>query len=316
MPAPRVTVIVPALDAARTIGETLAGLAEQDLGEAFEVIVVDNGSTDATAEIARAAPLGARVLCKERDRAGTARNLGAAEARGGVLAFTDADCRPEPGWLREGLAAIAAADIVQGGVRPFSEAPRAPFDRTLWVTDDHGLFETANLLVRRELFEAVGGFEDWSTATDLAVPFGEDTWFGWRARRAGARVAFAPTAVVEHAVFARGVREFAQERRRAAQFPALVARIPELRESLLYRRWFLSRRSARLDVAALGLATAVCARRLWPLGAALPYAVAVGRSTARWRSSGPRAAAGEVLADVTTLRALVSGSIRHRTPVL
>jgi len=316
VPAPRASVIVPALNAEATLGATLAGLAAQDLAEDFEVIVVDNGSTDGTAALAEGASLPVRILRKDPGPAGSARNLGAANAVGEILAFTDADCRPTPGWLREGLAAMGAADLVQGAVRPFHEVAPQPFDRTLWVTDDHGLFETASLFVHRGVFERVGGFEDWSTGTDMAVPFGEDTWFGWRAKRAGASVRFAERAVVEHAVFRRSAADYIRERRRAAAFPALVERMPELRKRFLHRRWFLSERSLRFDLAAVALAAALAWRAPWPLLGAVPYLLAIARSASRWGRGGPRAALGEAAADAQTLASLASGSLRHRTPVL
>src|SRR5207253_2668297 len=136
--------IVPARDAAETIGATLTALQAQDLVE-HEVIVVDNGSHDPTAALARDA--GARVLQLPRGQGpGAARNAGAAAARGAVLAFTDADCEPAPGWLRAGLAAIDdGLDLVQGRVEPNRGVRRGPFDRSLWVTRAWGLFETADL---------------------------------------------------------------------------------------------------------------------------------------------------------------------------
>jgi hypothetical protein len=115
---------------------------------------------------------------------------------------------------------------VQGAVRADPDAERGPFDRTLWVTDAWGLFESANLFVSRAAFARLGGFEGWlgqATAKELA----EDTWLGWRARRAGMRTAFAPDALVHHAVFARGARGYVAERVRLRFFPALARRIPE-----------------------------------------------------------------------------------------
>lgn len=60
------------------------------------------------------------------------------------------------------------------------------------------MYETANLLVTRELFDRIEGFEDWLPAR-LGKPLAEDVWFGWRARRAGARTAFCSEAIVHHA---------------------------------------------------------------------------------------------------------------------
>src|SRR5205823_11300033 len=119
-----------------------------------------------------------------------------------VLAFTDADCEPESGWLAAGLSAIADADLVQGVVRPRPDVVLGPFDRTVWVTMP-GLFETSNLFVKREWWERVGGFEELIEDAGAKAPFGEDAWFGWRVVRGGARTGFANRAVVHHAVLPR-----------------------------------------------------------------------------------------------------------------
>jgi len=314
---PRISVIIPAHDAAATIGRTLKALAYQDVEEPFEVIVVDDASSDDTAAIAEAAAVEPRVVRHDRPLGpGPARNTGAEHAVGEFLAFTDADCFPTGSWLREGVAALERADLVQGAVRPDPEAEPQPFDRTVWVVAEVGLYETANLFVRRELFERLGGFEDWLSAR-IGKPLAEDVWFGWRARRAGARTAFARGALVHHAVFRRGALEAARERMRATYFPDIVEKVPELRDTLLWRRWFLSRRSAELDLAALGALAALIARNPIPLAAALPYGRTVTRSARRWGlRRAPRVALGELLGDAVAAGALLAGTVRRRTPVL
>ncbi|MGH2955327.1 MAG: glycosyltransferase family 2 protein [Solirubrobacterales bacterium] len=312
---PAASVIVPARNAAATIGASLAGLAAQDLEDAYEVIVVDNGSEDETGAVAAAAPGPVRVIRTAGGMPGAARNRGVEAARAGSIAFTDADCVPTPGWLRAGLAALTEADLVQGAVWPDPEAGSFPFDRTVSVAREAGLYETASLFVSRPLFERVGGFEDVVTA-NIAAPFGEDVWFGWKARRAGARTAFCGEAAVHHAVFRRGPAEYVAERLRTAYFPALVKSIPELRRTFLWRRAFLSRRSAAFDLALAGVAIAAATATPLPLAASAPYLWLMGRDAARWRFRAPLAAVAELAADVTTCGALAWGSVRHRAIVL
>ncbi len=314
---PRVSVIIPAHNAAATLGRTLDALAYQDIEEPFEVIVVDDASTDDTSAIAGAAAVEPALVRHERPLGpGPARNSGAARAQGELLAFTDADCFPTSSWLREGVAALASADLAQGAVRPDPEVEPRPFDRTVWVVAEVGLYETANLLVRRELFERLGGFEDWLGAR-IGKPLAEDVWFGWRARRAGARTAFAPEALVHHAVFRRGALDAARERLRATYFPDIVEKVPELRDELLWRRLFLSRRSAEFDLAAVGALAALLARSPLPLAATLPYARSVATSARRWgRRRAPGVALGELVGDAVAAGALLAGSVRRRTPVL
>jgi glycosyltransferase involved in cell wall biosynthesis len=306
----QIAVVIPARNAAATIGRTLEALKAQSHAPA-EVVVVDDGSTDDTVAIAERG--GARVLRQDAQGPAQARNRGAAATSAPLLAFTDADCYPQPGWLAEGVRALEHADLVQGAVRP--ERPPGPFDRTLWVERRSGLWESANVLVRRDLFDALGGFEEWIVPS-IGKAFGEDMWLGWRAFRAGAAVAFAPDALVEHAVFERGPVGYAEERRRLRYFPAATARMPELRDAFLHRRYFLNAATMEFDLALLALATAAAGRSWKPAIAAAPFAVRLARRSWPQRRRAPVVAAAEVAAHVVGFYSLALGSVRHRAMVL
>ena len=171
---PRISVIVPARNAAGTVGECLRGLAAQSLSrDAYEVIVaVDMRPEDGTAEIARS--LGAQVVTQTMRGAGAARNDGVAVARGEWIAFTDADCIPSRGWLKALLASVETSDgggAVLGaagqtlGIDSNSAAARF-VDLTGGLRADRHLAHarypwapTSNAMYRRDALVAVGGFD-------------------------------------------------------------------------------------------------------------------------------------------------------------
>ncbi len=312
---PAVSVIVAARDAAATLPRTLAALADQVVEGGHEVVVVDDRSRDATAAIARAAGLGP-VLAAGAAGPAAARNTGAAAARAPVLAFTDADCFPAAGWLAAGMRALDRHDLVQGAVAPDPTVGPGPFDRSLWVRADRGMYQTANLFIRRDAFDRIGGFESW-LGPAAGKELGEDVLLGWSARRAGARAGFAPDALVHHAVHRRGAGGFVAERLRLRYLPALVARIPELRSEACFLAVFLTPRSAAFDLALAGLGAAAAWRRPAPLVAALPYLVLSGREALAWGGRvGLRVAGVGLLADAAGAGALVLGSLRSRAPLL
>lgn len=313
---PAVSVIVPARDAAATLPALLDALAAQKGAPAFEVLVVDDGSRDTTAAVATAHPVVDRVLPGPGEGPGAARNLALDVARAPVLAFTDADCVPAPGWLAAGVRSMESADLVQG--RVIAAGPCGPWDRTVRVEGLSGLWETANLFARTDAVRTVGGFEPWLRPRG-SKELGEDVWLGWRLHRDGAHAAFAPDALVAHAVLPRGPRGFVAERARLRFFPVMVARVPELGQALLWRGRFLTRRTAAFDLALLGLATAGCGRRraaLRSLPLMLPYVRALGAAS---RGAGARRGVARAVvhlaADAVGALALLAGSLRAWRPV-
>lgn len=196
---PQVSVVVPARNAAESLPTLLRSLAAQTLpAESFEVIVVDNGSTDATARRAREA--GARVVVEREPNRSLARNRGIAAASSGLLAFTDADCVATPGWLEAIVGCLAQHPLVAGPIRLCTATPPNRVERleSLWrfqqernVVAD-GWAPTANLGARREALDAVGGF-------DPAYRIGgEDVDLCRRTARAGYALGFCPDAELEH----------------------------------------------------------------------------------------------------------------------
>ena len=97
--APQFSVIIPVYNGEGTIAECLEALASQDMPRReFEVIVVDDGSTDGTAAIVK--QFDVKYIHQENTGPATARNVGVKNAQGKIVVFTDADCVPEPNWRR------------------------------------------------------------------------------------------------------------------------------------------------------------------------------------------------------------------------
>ena len=110
----KTSVIIAAYNAQETVGECLRSIANQSFKD-FEAIVVDDESTDRTAEVAKEFPK-VRVLRQKHAGPAVARNLGAKAAKGRIVVFTDSDCIAEKNWLAEMLKPFDDASIagVQG----------------------------------------------------------------------------------------------------------------------------------------------------------------------------------------------------------
>lgn len=311
----KASVVVPARNAEATLPRTLEALSRQDFDGLYEVLVIDDGSTDRTAELAKASPAPVRTFSQPALGPAAARNRGVAESLGPALAFCDADVFPTTGWLRAGVGALRAVELVQGHVLPDPLSRPGPFDRTLWITHEVGLYETASLFVTRAAFDRVGGFEEWIRPA-AGKALAEDVWFGWRARRLGVTTGFCEHALAHHAVFERGWRAYAGERRRLRYFPAMAAKMPELREHFFYRRLFLNRRTAALDLSLAAAAIALTLRSPLPLAAVTPYARMVAARARQAGEGWPGVLAADLVADSVGLASLLEGSVRYRSPLL
>jgi len=205
---PSISVIIPAYNAARTLPATLTSLQQVDYPD-FEVVVVDDGSTDDTAELVRSAGF-TLVRMDENQGAGTARNVGAKVAQGEILAFTDADCVVPRDWLQKAvrLEKEGGAAAVSG---PYSGSHSSAFVPmfTFYLLEvkernERSMVQsctTSNLVVRREDFFAAGGFPRFALGRNSKRAFQghEDANFGFFAsQRLGRKVLWEPTFNVVH----------------------------------------------------------------------------------------------------------------------
>ncbi len=163
------SVIIPAYNASRTLGDSLAALEAQTvLREQYEVIVVDDGSTDDTGAVAASFPV---HLIQQANRGpAAARNRGAREARGAVLVFTDADCVPCKDWLAEMVQPLADAGTVavKGAYRTRQRSWVARFAQIefeerydlLQRSTRIDMVDTYAAAYRKDVFLKLGGFDE------------------------------------------------------------------------------------------------------------------------------------------------------------
>ncbi len=158
-PAPSVSVIIPALNAEDSIGPCLESLlAQQFPSAALEVIVVDNGSTDGTLDIARGFPV--QVASQPQRGRSRARNLGARLARGSYLGFIDVDCEAPSDWLEKSLAALCRPWI--GAVQARVQKPGFPLvPEPFTQAHYHRPFlDTCAMVTTRAAFADARGFDE------------------------------------------------------------------------------------------------------------------------------------------------------------
>jgi len=200
---PDVSVIIPAYQAQDLIENCVRALLKQTLShERYEILVVDDGSTDMTGETARRAGAD-RVLKIPHQGPSAARNAGIAAAQGDIVLFTDADCVPASDWIAQMIAPFKNPDVMGG--------------KGTYRTQQHGLIarltqlefeiryermtglpridfiDTYAAAYRRALLQEQGGFD-----TAFPIPSAEDVELAFRLARQGYRLVFIPEAWVRH----------------------------------------------------------------------------------------------------------------------
>jgi GT2 family glycosyltransferase/carbonic anhydrase/acetyltransferase-like protein (isoleucine patch superfamily) len=324
-----VSVVCSTKDRAPMLPRLFEALGRQTLpADRFELVIVDNGSSDDTSAVlrrlARSAPFPTRLLRREPPGGpARGRNAGWRAAKAAVVAFTDDDCAPSPEWLESGLAAFEGRDrlaIVQGRTNP---EPRqiadlrglAASQRIEW---ESGLYETCNLFVRREALEAVGGF-----AEDIPVPAAEDTELAWKVKGLGWESAFARDAVVDHAVHPGRLRDYPRRFAQWAEVHRTLKRTPAVRNGFFlghfwtrHHAWYLLFLLALISSSVL-----VAAAPGWwwlPLVLVLPYVAFLLRSSRESLTLFERVvfAPVRVVADSVEVATMIVGSVRHRAVLL
>lgn len=197
-----ISVIIPAYNAEDTLGSCLTALQVQSLAcDQYEIIVVDDGSTDQTEEVAR--QYGVRLIHQPNAGPAAARNRGAQAAQGELLLFTDADCEPVPDWIERMVEPFHDPDVAgaKGVYRTRQKELVARFvqreyeDKYIRMSrqDCIDFVDTYSAAYRRDVFLANGGFDALFPTASV-----EDQELSFRLARKGYRLVFAPVAAVYH----------------------------------------------------------------------------------------------------------------------
>lgn len=197
-----ISVIVPAYNAAATIGECLDALLNQSVPRTqYEVIVVDDGSRDNTRDIVEQYPV--TLLSQSHRGPAVARNRGVCQANGEIILFTDADCVPTANWIEEMLKPFENPEIVGvKGVYRTRQKGLIPRFIQLEYEDKYekmhkerfvDFIDTYSAGYRKAVFEDHGGFDP-----IFPMAAGEDIEFSHRLAERGCKMVFASQAIVYH----------------------------------------------------------------------------------------------------------------------
>ena len=199
---PNFSIIIPACNCERTIRLCLEAMKRLQVSELREIIVVDDGSTDKTADIVKSFKE-VRYFFQENKGPAAARNRGANEAKGEVVCFTDSDCMPRGDWLKRlgesfSDGKIAAVAGSYGLANPRNSLAQCIQDEIVFrhkklLPSRPKVFGSYNVAIRKKIFDAVGGFDE-----SYRFASGEDNDLSYRIRQKGYDIFFSKNALVDH----------------------------------------------------------------------------------------------------------------------
>ena len=196
------SIIIPAYNGSARIGACLESLLRQSEGRDVEILVIDDGSTDRTADAVQRYGV-VRLISQANAGPAAARNRGAGEARGEILLFTDDDCIPAPGWLDAMLAPFSSNEVV--GVKGIYSTRQSQIAarfvqieyedkyRIMAALPSIDFIDTYSAAFRRDKFLEMAGYD-----TSFPVACAEDVELSFRMSARGWKMIFAPAAVVSH----------------------------------------------------------------------------------------------------------------------
>ena len=199
----KASVIIPVYNGADTVGACIESALKQDFKEAYEVLVVNDGSTDQTEEIVKGFGKRVKLISQPNQGPAAARNAGARAAQGGFIVFMDDDCEAERGWLREMLRPFANPEVV-GVQGRYKNGQRELVARLIQLEIGEGYEKlrsqafvdhigTYAAAYRRGVFLEMGGFDK-----KFPIASGEDIDLSYRLAEKGHKLVFDWDAVVWH----------------------------------------------------------------------------------------------------------------------
>ena len=223
--SPRISVVIPVYGNRQLLERCLRALANQTFPKSkFEIIIVDNSPSSVSKNLEKSLRVPdhdqgptIRIFSETRIGSYAARNCGIRESRGEIIAFTDDDCIPAPNWLEEAERLSTPSTILAGRIRLFSENRSEnliqKYDKLYGLKQRRFVLQqhfgaTANLVVPKTLFETFGLFDD------RLYSSGDQEWCA-RSVKAGAKIQYAPSVLVNHPTLAT-YSDLLRKRRRIA----------------------------------------------------------------------------------------------------
>ena len=236
---PRISVVVCSYNGGRTIRDCCEGLCRLEYPD-FEVIVVDDGSTDDTASIA--ASYAFKVIRTRNMGLSHARNLGLREATGEIVAYIDDDAYPDPAWLTHLATSFVRSDHAGIGGPNITAPEDGPLARCIGnspgnpthvlLTDEEAEhLPGCNMAFRKSALEAIGGFDEQFRIA------GDDVDICWRVRAGGGTLGFSPAAMVWHHRRASVIAYLRQQRNYGKAEGMLERKWPDMHNSVGHRHW-------------------------------------------------------------------------------
>jgi len=197
-----ISVIIPAYNAQKTIKRCLEGVLNQKINKKYEVIVVDDGSTDETVKVVSKFPV--KLIKQKHQGPAKARNLGAKKSKGNIIVFTDSDCIPPKNWLKEltklfsnpGIVGVSGTYKTKNKNNLIARLVGYQIERRherMKKMDRIDFVGTYNCAYRKRIFFKFGGFN-----TKFKTSSGEDPDLSYKISKKGYKIVFQPSAYVSH----------------------------------------------------------------------------------------------------------------------